>query len=455
MQENREFLGKEPVGRLLLRLALPAVLAQIINMLYTVVDRIFIGHIPGIGTAALAGVGVCMPLIMLISAFAALVSSGGGPRASIHMGKQEYDAAEHILGNCFTLLLCISAVLTAVFLLFGKEMLLVFGASENTIGYAVDYMRIYALGTVFVQLTLGLNLFITAQGFAKTAMFTVLIGALCNVLLDFLLIHVLDWGVQGAAAATVISQGCGCLWCVLFLSGKKTCLRIRRRYLKLKGSVILPCLALGFATFIMQASESILNVCFNASLLKHGGDVAVGAMTICTSVMLFAMLPLQGLGQGAQPISSYNYGAKNAGRVKETFRKLLMLCGIYAGTLWAAMLLFPRAFAGIFSPDPALLDHAQRAMRIYCGALVLMGVQMACQLTFVSIGSAVCSIVVAVVRKFVLLIPLIYLLPAIVEDGTTGVFLAEPVADVLAVTFTVILFSVQFRKALGKIKTEA
>lgn len=454
MQENREFLGTEPVGRLLLRLALPTVAAQLINMLYNIVDRIFIGHIPDHGALALTGVGVCMPIIMLISAFAALVSSGGAPRASIHMGKQEYDTAENILGNCFVLLISISAVLTAVLLIFGKELLLVFGASENTIGYASAYMRIYALGTVFVQLTLGLNAFITAQGFSRMAMLTVVIGAVLNILLDMLFILGFGMGVTGAAWATVISQGVSCLWCILFLTGKKTFLRIRKAHLRLKAGVILPCVALGFATFIMQASESILNVCFNTSLRDYGGDMAVGAMTVCNSIMLFVMLPLQGMGQGAQPITGYNYGARSPERVRRTFRLLLVLCVSYAAILWGAMLLAPRAFAGIFSSDAALLDYAERAIRVYCGALVLMGVQMACQLTFVSIGNAPCSIIVAVVRKFVLLIPLIYVLPSLVTEGTMGVFLAEPVADVLAVSFTVILFSVHFRKALKKIETK-
>ena len=453
MESNREFLGTEPVGKLLFRLALPTVAAQLINMLYNVVDRIFIGHMPGDGALALTGVGVCMPIIMLISAFAALVSSGGAPRASIHMGKKEYDTAENILGNCFALLLCISVVLTAVLLIFGDRLLLLFGASENTIEYASAYLRIYALGTIFVQLTLGLNMFITAQGFSRIAMFTVLIGALCNILLDFVFIRLMHLGVEGAAFATVISQALSCVWCIVFLTGKKTFLKIRRKYLRLKRGVILPCVALGFATFIMQASESILNVCFNASLLKHGGDMAVGAMTICTSIMLFVMLPLQGMGQGAQPISSYNYGANCPERVRATFRLLLKLCVAYAAVLWAAMIIFPKAFAGIFADDAALLDYAVRAIRVYCGALLLMGVQMACQLTFVSIGNAPCSIIVAVVRKFVLLIPLIYILPGLVKDPAIGVFMAEPVADVLAVTFTVILFSVQFKKALKKIET--
>ena len=310
MNQDKTFLGTEPVGRLLMRLALPTVAAQLINMLYNIVDRIYIGHIPGDGALALTGVGVCMPLIMVISAFAALVGNGGAPRASIFMGKGENDTAEHILGNCFSLQIIISFVLTIILLLGNRTFLMAFGASGNTITFAVSYMNIYALGTVFVQLTLGMNNFITAQGFAKTGMFSVLIGAVSNIILDPVFIFVCHLGVKGAALATVISQALSCIWVLSFLFGKKTFLRIRRSHLALKPGIILPCVALGSSLFVMQLSESIISVCYNSSLLKYGGDIAVGAMTILTSVMQFAMLPLQGFGQGAQPIISYNFGAK-------------------------------------------------------------------------------------------------------------------------------------------------
>ena len=309
MNNNKEFLATEPIGRLLVKLAVPTVAAQMINMLYNIVDRIYIGHIPGTGSLALTGVGVCMPLIMIISAFAALVGNGGAPRASILMGKGDNEKAEKILGNCFMTQLIISVILTFVMYLFNRPLLLAFGASENTIEYAVSYMNIYALGTLFVQLTLGMNTFITAQGFAKTGMLSVLIGAIVNIALDPIFIFALNMGVAGAALATIISQACSCIWVLSFLFGKKTTLRIKKQNLALKPEIILPCLALGLSLFIMQASESIISVCFNSSLLKYGGDVAVGAMTILTSVMQFAMLPLQGLGQGAQPIMSYNYVA--------------------------------------------------------------------------------------------------------------------------------------------------
>lgn len=451
MEQNKEFLGTEPVGRLLFKLSVPAVVAQMINMLYNIVDRIYIGHMPGDGSLALTGVGVCMPIIMIVTAFAALVSSGGAPRASIFMGKKDLDTAEKILGGCFALQVILSVILTVVLLVFNKSFLMAFGASENTISYATAYMNIYAVGTIFVQLTLGMNAFITAQGNAKTGMMTVIIGAVCNIVLDPIFIYGFHLGVRGAAMATVISQAVSCIWAISFLCGKRTLLRLKPGNFLAGPKVVLPCIALGLATFIMQGSESVISVCFNSSLLKYGGDTAVGAMTILSSVMMFAMLPLQGLGQGAQPISSYNYGARNVDRVKKTFRLLLICSFTYAVVLWAALELFPQVFAGIFTSDPELRSYAARVLRIYCGALFMMGIQMACQMTFVSMGKAVCSIIVAVVRKFVLLIPLIYIVPQLVADQTIGVYLAEPVADFLAVTFTVILFTVQFKKALQKI----
>ena len=456
MADNKTFLGTEPVGSLLARLALPTVAAQIINMLYNIVDRIYIGHIPGEGALALTGVGVCMPLIMIVSAFASLVGYGGSPRASIFMGKNDFPTAEKILGNCLTLLVILSAGLTALLLIWNRPLLLAFGASENTIDYAVSYMNIYSCGTIFVQITLGMNAFITAQGFAKTGMLSVLIGAVCNIILDPVFIFGFGMGVPGAAWATILSQAISCVWVLAFLFGKRTFLKIRRKALRLEPAVILPCVALGLATFIMQASESILSVCFNSSLLKYGGDIAVGAMTILTSVMQFAMLPLQGLGQGAQPITSYNYGAGNVKRVKETFFLLLKCSLVYSVTLWLLVELAPGLFAGIFTSDPALVEFSRTALRIYMAGLFLFGIQMACQMTFNSLGNAKAAITVAVVRKFVLLIPLIYLMPLIVssspEAQTRAIYMAEPIADFIAVSFTSILFYFQFKKALAEMK---
>ena len=449
--ENKEFLGTEPIGKLLFKLAVPTVIAQIINMLYNIVDRIYIGHMPGDGSLALTGVGVCMPIILIVSAFAALVSSGGAPRASISMGQGKYDKAESILGECFFLQIIISVILTIVLLVFGRSFLLAFGASENTIGYATSYMRIYALGTIFVQLTLGMNAFITAQGFASTGMLTVLIGAVCNIILDPIMIFVLNLGVSGAALATIISQGISTIWVLSFLKSNKSNVRLKKEYMKLEKDVIVPCITLGLATFIMQASESIISVCFNSSLQKYGGDIAVGAMTILSSVMQLAMLPMQGIGQGAQPIASYNFGAKNKERVKETFKLLLIASFSYSTLLWLFIITCPKLFASIFSPDAVLIDYTANALRIYCASLFLFGIQIACQMIFVSIGNAVDSIIVAVLRKFVLLIPLIYIVPHFVSDATTGVFLAEPIADALAVAFTATLFFFEFRKALKKL----
>ena len=451
VQSDRTFLATEPIGKLLAKLALPTIAAQLINMLYNIVDRIYIGHIPDTGAMALTGVGVCMPLIMIITAFAALVGNGGAPRATIFMGKNKKDDAEKILANCFTMQILLSVILTVVLLIWNRDFLLAFGASANTIEYAASYMNIYALGTIFVQLTLGMNAFITAQGFAKEGMLSVLIGAIANIILDPIFIFGLHMGVRGAALATVISQCCSCIWVISFLFGKRTTLRIRGKNMGLKAAYILPCLALGSAIFIMQGSESIISVCFNSSLLKYGGDIAVGAMTILTSVMQFAMLPLQGLGQGAQPITSYNYGAKNRERVKKSFRLLLTISLVYSVVLWAFILIIPRLFVGMFTSDATLLDFTSQALRVYCGALFIFGIQIACQMTFVSIGSAVCSIIVAVLRKFVLLIPLIYILPQLFVDQTFAVYLAEPVADVFAVTFTAILFTIQFKKILAKL----
>ena len=449
---NNAFLGTEPVGRLLMRLSIPTVAAQLINMLYNIVDRIYIGHMPGAGNLALTGVGVCMPIIMFVSAFAALIGAGGAPRASIFMGRGDPKAAERTLGGCFTLQTIVSLIMTALLLLFAEPMLMAFGASENTIGYAVDYMSIYALGTAFVQLTLSMNAYITAQGFAKIGMLTVLIGAVLNIVLDPLFIFVMNLGVRGAALATIISQGVSCVWVVSFLCSKKSTIRIKRENLRVKKEIVLPCIALGAAPFIMQSSESVISVCFNSSLLRYGGDVAVGAMTILTSVMQFAMLPLQGFAQGAQPITSFNYGARNVARVKQTFRLLLTVSLIYSVSLWALIQLFPQAFASIFTSEPELLAFAAKALRIYCGVLFMFGIQIACQMTFVAIGYATSSIIVAVMRKFVLLLPLIYIMPMLISDKTMGVYMAEPVADFLAVTFTAVLFGRQFKKAIASME---
>ncbi len=453
MEQKNEFLGTEPIGKLLWELSVPAIAAQLINLLYNLVDRVYIGHIPDTGALALTGVGVCMPVIMIVSAFSAFVSSGSAPRASIAMGAGNNEEAEKILSGSFFLQLFVSFVLTIILLLFHRPLLLAFGASENTIGFASEYMFIYAIGTVFVQLTLGMNAFITAQGFAKMGMLSVVIGAVSNIILDPILIYGFQMGVRGAALATIVSQAISAVVVIRFLTGKKTVIRIKKCYMKPEKKILLPCLALGVAPFIMQASESFIIICFNSSLLKYGGDVAVGAMTILSSVMQFSTLPIQGLGQGAQPITSYNYGAKNAARVKKTFRLLLTSTLAYSVLVWGLVMLFPQVFVRIFSPDAQMIEYTSHVLRIYCAAMGIFGAQIACQMTFNALGNAKASIIVAVMRKFILLLPFIYLLPRVLADQAMAVYLAEPAADVIAVLFTVVLFGFQFQKAMKQLES--
>ena len=442
-------LGNKPVGKLLFQLALPAIAAQIINVLYNVVDRMYIGHIPDIGARALTGVGVTMPVIMAVSAFAYLISMGGSPRASIMMGKQDYNKAEEIVGNCAMTLIIISVTLTIILLLFSKPLLMVFGASENTIIYALRYLRIYSMGTIFVQLALGLNAFITAQGKAKTSMFTVLIGAVTNIILDPIFIFVFNMDVRGAALATIISQAISCIWILSFMTSKKTVLKLKLKNLKISPNIILPCLALGFSPFIMQFTESILFVSFNTSLLKYGGDLAVGAMTILSSIMQFSFLPIMGLTQGAQPIISYNYGANNLNRVKSAFKILLISCLSFSFLMWVISEFFPYIFVRIFTSDEELINYAIWALKIYMAASLIFGAQTACQQTFVALGNAKISAFLAILRKVILLIPLIFILPIFMENKVMAVLLAEPIADFLAVCTTVTLFTISFKKLVG------
>ena len=448
-------LGSGSVGKLLFSLALPTITSQIVNMLYNLVDRVYIGHMQPtetVGKLALTGVGVCLPIIMAVSAFAALLAMGGAPRASIQEGRGNPREAERIMGNSFTLLLAVSLVLTAVFYLGAEPLLLAFGASENTIGYALDYLRIYALGTVFVEVTLGMNAYITAQGFTTVSMKTVLIGAVLNTILDPIFIFGLDMGVRGAALATVLSQAVSAAWVFRFLTGPRTRWRLRREHLRPVPAVFLPCLALGLSPFIMQSTESLITVCFNSSLLKYGGDIAVGAMTVLSSIMQFAMMPLQGLTQGAQPIISYNYGARNLQRVRDAFKALLKASLAYSLGLWLLVQLFPQFFVLIFNDDADLIQYASWALRIYMAATGIFGIQIACQQTFVALGNAKTSLFLAVLRKIILLIPLIYILPNFFTDKAFAVFLAEPVADLLAVCTTATLFTLQFKKTLAELE---
>ena len=449
-------LGSGSVGRLLFKLAVPAIVAQVINVLSNMVDRIYIGHLPEIGETALTGVGVCFPLITAISAFAALVSMGGAPRASIFLGRGDKETAEKILGNCATALVVVGVALTAVFFAFGYQLLGLFGASADTIGYAWQYFSIYLVGTIFVQASLGLNAFINAQGYTMVGMLTVVIGAVLNIILDPILMFGFDMGVAGAALATIISQAVSAAFTVWFLCSRRSYLRLKASNLRLVGKILWPSIALGLSPFVMQLTESAISICFNTQLQIYGGDIAVGAMTILSSVMQFAMLPLQGLTQGAQPITSFNFGAGKMDRVVKAFRILLISCLTYATALWAICEFAPQLVIGIFTPaDGTLGVYTRSALRIYMAASLLFGAQIACQQTFVALGKAGISLFLAVLRKIILLVPLIFLLPRVLPIAQdTAVFLAEPVADTLAVITTCTMFGIVFGGMVKKWKQE-
>ena len=445
-KSNSQAMETEKIPRLLVQLAIPAVVAQIINLLYNIVDRIYIGHISGVGAAALTGVGLFTPILMLINAFAMLAGSGGAPRAAISMGKKDNKTAEKILGNCFALLILMAVVLTVVFFTFAPQLLTLFGASEKTLPYGVAYARIYILGSIFVLIVMGMNPFITTQGFAKISMMTTVIGAVINIILDPIFIFVFNLGVRGAALATVLSQAVGAIWILLFLSGKKTILHLRKENFRLQKDVILPCLALGISTFVMLSTESILSISFTSSLSRYGGDLAVGAMTIITSVSQLATLPLQGICQGGQPIMSYNFGAGNKERVKKAFFTQFKVCTIFTSCFWLIMLLFPKLFAGIFSNNTDLITYTAWALRIYMAGIFSLGFQVSCQQSFMALGQAKVSLLLACLRKLILLIPLIFILPHFVLNPVFGVFVAEPVADTIAVATTAALFFREYKK---------
>ena len=447
---NKEKLGTENIGKLLASLAIPAVVAQIVNLLYNIVDRIYIGHIPGIGAAALTGVGLFTPILMMINAFAMFAGSGGAPKASIFFGAKENEKAEKVIGNCFSFSLIVAVILTVVFYVFAPQLLTLFGASEATLPYALSYARIYILGTVVVLIVLGMNPFITIQGFAKTSMLTTVIGAVINIILDPIFIFIFDMGVQGAAIATVLSQAVGALWILKFLCGKKTILHLKKEYMKIEKDIIMPCLALGSSTFVMISTESLLSMTFTSSLARYGGDIAVGAMTIITSVSQLCSMPLQGIVQGGQTIISYNFGAGNNDRVKKAFVCELIVCAVYSCSFFALMMFLPNVFASIFTSDVALTSYTANVMRIYMAGIFATGFQISCQNTFVGLSQAKISLFLAVLRKLILLIPLILILPVFMSDKVFAVFLAEPVSDILAATVTTITFMTRFNKILAK-----
>lgn len=447
---NTQIMGTEKIPKLLAQLAIPAVVAQIINLLYNIVDRIYIGHIPDIGASALTGVGLFTPILMLINAFAMLAGSGGAPRASIAMGQQDHKTAEKIMGNCFSLLLILSVILTAVFYISSPQLLRLFGASDATLPYAVEYARIYILGSIFVLIVMGMNPFITTQGFAKISMLTTVIGAVINIILDPIFIFVLDMGVKGAALATVLSQAVGAVWILLFLSGKKTILHLRTENFRLEKNIILPCLALGISTFVMLSTESILSISFTSSLSRYGGDIAVGAMTIITSVNQLVTMPLQGICQGGQPIISYNFGAGNTERVKQAFFTQFKVCILFSTISWGILLFVPHIFAGLFSSDSALVEYTAWALRIYMTGIFSVGFQISCQQSFMALGQAKVSLFLACLRKIILLIPLIFILPMFIKNQVFAVFLAEPISDILAATVTTTTFLTRFNRILKR-----
>ncbi len=449
MPKKSNDLGNDSVGRLVVRLAFPAIIAQLVNALYNIVDRIYIGHIPEVGDLALTGLGLCFAIIMFVSAMAALVGVGGGSRASILMGDGDMEGANEILGNCAALILLISAGSTVLFQLTKEPLLYLFGASPNTIDYAVSYLGIYLWGSIFVQIALGMNNFITIQGFSTISMATVLVGAVVNIVLDPIFIFGLNMGVRGAALATVIAQGVSAAWVVVFLLGKRTKLKLQCQFFRLKGSVILPVVALGVSPFIMQSTESLVTVSFTASLYRYGGDPAVGAMTICSSIMQVLSMVFMGLAQGTQPIVGFNYGAGKTDRVRQAFRILIVSSLIYAMCMWGLIMLFPQMFVGLFNNKPELVEITTWALRIYLAGFFLLSVQFSCQQTFVALGQAKISLFLALLRKIILLIPLIFILPLFLSDKVFAVFLAEPMADVLAATITGIVFFIQFPKILN------
>ena len=446
-------LGTEKISKLLVRLTIPTITAQIINLLYNMVDRIYIAHIEDVGSIALTGVGVTLPLIMIISASASLIAAGGAPRASISLGKNDHETANKILNNSFVSLFIISIILTIVFGLFQRDLLMMFGASENTIQYGLDYFSIYVLGIIFVLLTLGLNTFITAQGFTKISMLSVILGAGLNIILDPIFIFVLDLGVKGAAIATVLSQAVSCIWVLSFLKGSNSTLRLQRKYMKLDKNIMLPSITLGIAPFIMQSSESLLMLTFNSNLYKYGGDVAVGVMIILTSTLQLAMLPILGFAQGASPIISYNYGAKKIDRVVNTLKYTIIICLIYSMGFFIVCQSVPELFLNLFNLDEQYLEFGKSSLRMYMGGIFIIGALLSCQQAFIALGNAKSSMFIAILRKIILLIPMIYILPNFMENKTLGVFMAEPVSDILSALTTIILFIIFLRKIIRENKS--
>lgn len=443
---NKERLGTEPLGRLMVSLAVPAVAAQLINVLYNIVDRIYIGHIRGYGDIALTGVGVTFPIIMLISAFSAFAGMGGAPLASIELGKKDIRKAEQILGNSAGMIVLFSIVLTIGFSIFKTPVLYAFGASEVTIGYAKSYIGIYLVGTIFVQIAVGLNTFISGQGESKIAMLSVVIGALLNICLDPVLIFVLDMGVKGAALATVVSQAVSAAWVIRFLTSKRSMMKLKTEHMRLKKEIVVRIAGLGISPFIMQSTESMVGITLNSGLQNYGGDLYVGTMSIMTSIMQLILIPVQGISQGVQPIISYCYGAGDKERVKGTFTRLLIAGLLGTLILGGVAVLAPGVYAGIFTSNEELIRLTCQVMPVYFLGITIFGLQSACQSTFLALGQAKVSLFIALLRKVILLIPLAVIFPRFM--GVMGVYRAEPVADIISVVTTCVLFALTMRKVL-------
>ena len=435
-------LATAPVGKLLFKLAVPTVIAQFVNLLYNIVDRIYIGHMPGTGSAALTGIGLCFPIIYLISAFSALIGQGGAPRAAIYMGQNKHTEANRIMNNCFVVLILEAVVLTVFFWFFGEQLLWLFGCSEQTIIYALPYMQIYVSGSIFVMLALGMNLF------TRFSMTSVLIGAGANIILDPIFIYGLHMGVRGAALATIISQGLSCIWILKFLTGTKTRLRLKQSDMQLDKRIVIPCLGLGLGPFVMQATDALLNIAFNSSLQHYGGDIAVGCMTISSTIQQMVWIPVQGIGQGAQPIISYNYGAGNADRIRKAFKCMLTISMTALTVFWLMVQLSPTTFIRIFSNSEEIIATAGWTLRVYMAVFCMFSIQMSVQQTFTALGKAKASLFIACLRKIILLIPLIFILPHFFDNKVFAVFLAEPVSDSISITASIITFKIVFGRTM-------
>ncbi len=450
MTQQNDF-SRGNIPRTITRLAIPMILAMLVNALYSVVDRIYIGHLSGVGQTALTGIGLCYPITMAIAAFSYLVGNGGGPLTSILRGAKDDEGAEKVLGNSITLLVLFGILVPLICYLIQKPVLYLFGASDATYPYAREYITIYLSGSLPVMLTLGLNPFLNAQGFTRTGMMTVLLGAVCNILLDPLFIFVFGMGVRGAAIATVISQTVSAVWVVVFLLGKKNLIRVRKKYLRLQRDVSMRIMGLGVSTFIMNLTEAAISAVFNASLSRFGGDIYVTVMTVATSVSQLVFMPLSGFAQGAQPVTGYNYGAKEYGRVKQCFWFLVKASVTYAVLAWLVLMLFPRQLIGVFNNDPSLMETAIPMFRIFFCMNFIMSLQMSAQNTFVAMGEAKKATFFALYRKVMLLIPLILILPRI-GFGITGVFAAEPVADTISALTCFTTFLLTAYRKLGRLE---